>query len=112
LTNEKTEFFKKPTVSGLKTYSEHCKKAIDSLKEAKNHRGWHKINPILRAIVGILAFCVSPIVELFSKNGYVGTFFKTPETDTAKKIEDFKTKFQSEINEIDLVIQNTSVKPI
>ncbi|MFI4918797.1 MAG: SidE phosphodiesterase domain-containing protein [Legionellales bacterium] len=104
LINEKANFFQKPTAAGLKQYSDHCNQAIDSLKEAKNHRGWHKVDPILRAIVGVLAFCVSFIFEVSSKNGYVGTFFKTPETDTAKKTNDFKARFQSEINEIDAVI--------
>ena len=59
----------------------------------KQHRGWHKVSRILRGILGILAgLTIIPgiVVAAGVKQGYIGTFFKTPKTDSEEKLELFK----------------------
>lgn len=91
-------------------FGDNCNLALGSLKEAQIHRGWHKTNPTLKSIIGVLAISVALIIEVTTKRGYIGTFFKTPETDTVSKVNDFKTKLQSELKEIKSVIGAASPK--
>lgn len=106
LFNEQKVFFAMPTARGLVEFKQRCTDAIDDVKTAKEHRGWHKVHPILRAIVGLLTVFAALIVQHTSKHGYVGTFFQTPKTDTAQKIADFKQQCNQTINDIDGIITN------
>ena len=61
--------------------------------EFKKHHGWHQISLILRIILGVLAIImVIPFIAIAigTRQGYRGTFFKTPETDLEKNVELFK----------------------
>ena len=77
-----------------------CKQAIENAHEnSKHHRGWYKVDLIVRRIVGVLAtIAVIPAiaVAISSKGGYAKTFFtkEKPETRTANKITEFKQKFE------------------
>lgn len=75
------------------------KACIDSIEAAepefKKHRGWYKIHEILRNILGILAILtVIPalVISISTKQGYIGTFFTTPRTDSEEKLSLFKKK--------------------
>jgi hypothetical protein len=74
-------------------FKHKCHTAIeDAAPELAKHRGWHQINSSLRTFLGILAilFIVPAIVvELSTKDGFAGTFFKTPKTDTLDKMDLF-----------------------
>lgn len=87
-------FFDKPVTA--KSFNDF-KKAVTSVlakaeQECKNHRGWHKLHPIIKGFVGLLATISGfPALYVYAKSGwqgYVNTFFKTP--DTATSVE-FKT---------------------
>lgn len=72
-----------------------------ALKVLKVHRGWHKINPIIKSILGVLAaIAVVPaiITQLVSKEGYTNTFFKLPQTDSYSILTDFNDKFANEVS--------------
>jgi len=68
-----------------------CNTAIEEAKpEFKKHRGWHQVSLILRIILGALAMItVIPAIAVEAKirQGYTGTFFKTPKTDAEEKLE-------------------------
>lgn len=102
---QKNAFFQNPTVDNLLKFKNKSIEAIDSVSDtAKEHRGWHKVHPILRAFVGILAtITIIPalVVATKSKHGFYQTFFDKPETDTKQKISEFKKKFQEQIKAIE-----------
>lgn len=83
-----------PTIESLKNFREECKQAIELVEgEFKKHRGiWGDLHPVLKAILGILAaITIAPaiIVQATTEAGFVGTFFKTPPTDSMKKLGRF-----------------------
>ena len=64
----------------------------------KKHRGWHQVDPLLRKFLGVLALMTlipAVIVSLTTKHGYRGTFFETPETDTANQVASTKQKIST-----------------
>ncbi|MCR9191542.1 MAG: hypothetical protein NXI01_02655 [Gammaproteobacteria bacterium] len=51
---------------------------------------WRNLHPIIKGILGILAILTiipAIMVQLFSKDGFVGTFFKTAPSESTKKFE-------------------------
>jgi hypothetical protein len=51
---------------------------------------WRNLNPIIKAILGVIAaLTVIPaiLVGLFSRDGFMGTFFKKPNTHMTRKFE-------------------------
>jgi hypothetical protein len=81
----------KDQLVGLKTV---CESFISVAKpQFLKHRGWHSINRILRIILGVLAaLTVIPglAVAIGTKHGFVGSFFKTPRTDSEEKLAAFE----------------------
>lgn len=97
-------FFDHPTAEGFKQVRLECEKAIKAFGlEAQKHRGWHRIDPVLRGILGVLAaIAVIPalIVEGTSQQGYIQTFFATPPTETSKKMTVLESQFEAQMGEI------------
>ena len=114
LTQKKDSFFAYPTAKGLAAFRQESLAAIDSVeKNAQEHRGWHTVHPILRAIVGILAaISVIPalVVAKESKHGFFQTFFAKPETDTQQKAAAFREKFNAITKEIEVEITKKQIK--
>jgi small GTP-binding protein len=84
----------------LDTLKQECKAAIEVARPVfKDHRGWHKINVVLRGFLGALAtLTVLPalIVACGTKTGYVGTFFSTPKTASEKELDDLEAKLKAQ----------------
>lgn len=86
---------KKPTIENYQKFYKFCddqlNKAISELEPLKyrEHRGWHAVHPIIKGIMGILAIItiLPALTAIDSKQGYLGTFFKTPKTTTSQEID-------------------------
>lgn len=93
LNKAKKQFLIDRTIN-FEQFKQQCNTAItDAEPEFKQHRGWHQVSRILRGILGILAgLTIIPgiVVAANVKQGYIGTFFKTPKTDSEEKLELFK----------------------
>ncbi|KTD43088.1 hypothetical protein [Legionella parisiensis] len=100
LEREMGEFFANPSASKYLDCHKKCTKVIENAEhESANHRGWHKVNPILRGFAGVLVGLSGIgilIVANKSKNGYFQTFFAKPPTETFKKIQAFKMQFEAD----------------
>ncbi|MFA6303293.1 MAG: hypothetical protein WC627_09215 [Legionella sp.] len=89
-------FFDKPATA--KSFNDFVKAVTSALtsaeQECKNHRGWHKLHPIIKGFVGLLATISGfPALYIYAKSGwqgYVNTFFKTPDTATSVKFKTLK----------------------
>ncbi len=96
LEDAKMEFL---THQNLAVFKEKCNTAIIKAEpEFKKHRGWHKVPLILRRILGVLAaLTIIPwiVVAAGVTQGYIGTFFKTPKTESEEKLELFKKKINN-----------------
>lgn len=97
LLGEMGQFFTNPTALQFQQCHARC---VDLIRiaagECAQHRGWHRVSPILRGILGILAaIAVIPalIVHVKSQHGYVQTFFSTPSTVTSEKITAITKKY-------------------
>lgn len=112
---EKAKFAAENLILKLRTYGEDFfsqainKESIDFFENAckieiraaelefKKHEGWwYNLNPILKAIIGILAtITIIPAlaVQCFTQNGYVETFFGKPKTEASEKINVFESHF-------------------
>lgn len=99
LTLRKTTFYRNPTASSLNDFKIACAKDIEKAQLIfKKHRGWHQIDPLLRKFLGVLALMTlipAVIVSLTTKHGYRGTFFETPETDTANQVASTKQQLST-----------------
>lgn len=91
------DFFKKPNKDTLKTFTEVTNTQISTLEPVlKEHRGNSFVRGIwaaFKGLIGVLAaLTVIPalIVEASTTKGYAGTFFSTPETDSAKAFKPVK----------------------
>ena len=93
LDDAKKKFFTDHTIT-ISQFKQTCMTAIEAAElEFKKHHGWHQISLILRIILGVLAIImVIPFIAIAigTRQGYRGTFFKTPETDLEKNVELFK----------------------
>ncbi|MBA3535549.1 MAG: hypothetical protein H0T84_02900 [Tatlockia sp.] len=98
------KFFEDPSASKFQNFHKTCMNEInDLIKNSQHHRGWHQINPIIRAIVGVLAaITVVPalVVMLKSKSGFFQTFFATSKPDTMQIAEELKSKIEEIDNKI------------
>ncbi|MFA5960541.1 MAG: hypothetical protein WC785_08485 [Tatlockia sp.] len=74
-------------------FKSECQGTVDAAEEAfKPHRGWHRLPSVLKGFIGILAgltIILPVVIEAGSKQGYWATFFETPETDSAQKLQHF-----------------------
>lgn len=94
-------FFSSPTPEIFKYFTQQTKCAIsEAEKSFSEHRGvWHKLHPILRGILGVLAtlsLIPALIVAVGTKQGYVNTFFATPKTETMQQFESVKKKYEEQ----------------
>lgn len=93
LNNAKKQCLDDKTLS-LNEFKMKCTNAIEKARpEFRKHRGWHQLNSILRKIIGVIsALTIIPglVVALGAKKGYIGSFFKTPKTDSEQKLESLK----------------------
>lgn len=95
LTQHAADYFK-PQGIELQDFVTQCKKTItDATSELKHHRGfWYsKVPQAIRTVLGVLAspmFAIGWALGLCSGQDYKKTFFKTPATDSLKKIAQFK----------------------
>ncbi len=110
LGNAGTNFFNNPmSQNSLNEFKTTCENAIKGAKdEFAKFRGWAKwyneLNPILKSIIvciktigGIIAgltFVPGLLTEIYSEQGYIGTFFNT-KTDSLKQLETFEDKLLS-----------------
>ena len=80
----------------FKRFSSKCRSEIAELTAtAKQHRGWYKIAPVIRAILGVLAaIAILPACILaLSKYGYVKPFFGMPSmTAPEEKVTEYVDK--------------------
>lgn len=87
-------FFEQPSAEGFEVFKQFCHYSInEAAGEFKQHRDlWHKVHPVLKGILGVIAaLTVLPaLMVATTKTGYVNTFFKTPETESSKKLERIK----------------------
>lgn len=90
LEDAKKQFFIDGSIN-LNKFKQKCNAAIkDAEPEFKKHDGWLQIDSSLRKILGVLAtLTVIPaiVVAVGVKQGYLGTFFKTPKTDIEEQLE-------------------------
>lgn len=100
LDDARSDYFKS-RLSDPKVFYKACNLAIKNAElEFKTHRGWHQLNPIFRGFLGILStITVVPalIVSSVTKHGYLGTFFKTPRTDSSEKLAQFQKDLEKEL---------------
>lgn len=93
LAQAEMQFLIDPTIN-LDQFKQQCNTAIKAAEnEFKKHRGWHQINLILRAILGVLSgLTIIPgiMIAVGARHGYIGTFFKTPKTNSVEKLELFE----------------------
>ena len=110
LVNAGTNFFNNPiSQDSFKEFKTTCHEAIKSAKdEFGKFRGWAKwyneLNPILKSLIvcikaigGVIAgltFFPGLLTEIYSEQGYLGTFFNT-KTDSLRKLETFEDKLLS-----------------
>ena len=103
-------FFDKPSAERFKQFKSQCQHALNTVeKEAKNHRGWHKIDPVIRGFLGVLAALSvigAIIVAATSKHGYSQTFFGKPETETSQKVTLFKQKYADHLEHVEEVVHS------
>ena len=95
----KTEDFQKKLSDASLQLPELIKKLEKSLIEdiaivqndlEKEPGIWRNLNPIIKAILGVIAaLTVIPAIlaEFFSRDGFIGTFFNKPNTQMTKKFE-------------------------
>jgi TPR repeat protein len=83
------------------TFNHAMSKAESTFKQ---HRGWHSIEPIFRALIGIIAtITVLPAiyVSLCTKNGYLGTFYGIVESDSARCLRVFREQSMPEVERLE-----------
>jgi ElaB/YqjD/DUF883 family membrane-anchored ribosome-binding protein len=93
LDDAKKQFFDDRKIS-FDQFKQNCKVAIEAAEpEFKKHRGWYKVDVTLRQLLGFLAMLTmlpGIAVAFVTKQGYFGTFFKTPKTNSEEKLESLK----------------------
>lgn len=104
-------FTPSPTPEAFINFKETCDSAIKKAEiEFKKHRDvWNQIHPVIRGILGVLAaLTVIPglVVAVASKQGYMGTFFSTPETNSQQKLSAFQKGFDKMEDTIEQVCSN------
>jgi hypothetical protein len=99
LTDRKNKFMENPTAPSMKDFRADCVNDIEQAQKIfKMHRGWHQIDPLIRKLLGVLALLTiipALVVRITTKHGYLGTFFETPETDTAIQVASTLQEFSS-----------------
>ncbi len=94
-----------PTPEGLLRFKRDCHREVEiAAEEFKKHRGvWHQIEPVLKALLGIFATLtiIPAVVVSFTKQGYVNTFFATPETNSEQKLKAVMQEFETQEQELD-----------
>ena len=101
LSNAERAFFDNPiTEHTFSKFKTDCMTAIDKSKQVlKAHRDtWHQLHPLIKGIIGVLAtLLIIPAlyVGLYTKDGYVQTFFHTPKTDSEAKLDLFEKGLQA-----------------
>jgi hypothetical protein len=85
------------TADDFQTFRNQCITAIGECKmQASRHRGWHRVDPIIRAFLGVLAaLTVIPALIMETTCGYRHAFFQTPKTKTLQAIEDLGDGFSA-----------------
>lgn len=108
LEKEMGTFFATPSATTFQECQKKCEAIIiATANESAQHRGWHKIDPIIRGITGVLAALTlvpALIVAATSTHGYFQTFFAKPATATSEKINPLTTQFEKQLNEAGEVI--------
>ena len=98
-----TQFFTSDEISHstFVVFKDNCKKAIKRAKqEFKKHNGWYALDPLLRCLLGVIAtLAIIPalLVHATTKNGYSGTFFKTPKTKYSENLDFFQDNLKKNI---------------
>lgn len=100
LNNAGTQFFKTHISSEtLKQFESTCTEALEVANHVlSTHRGWHGFPLWMRAIIGIIATATlipAITVQATTTKGYVGTFFKSHETDSITLTKRFSSEFES-----------------
>jgi ankyrin repeat protein len=95
-----TQFFKTHvSPETLKQFESACTEALEDANQVLSiHRGWHGFPLWMRAIIGIIAtatFIPAITVYATTTKGYVGTFFKSYETDSVMHTKQFSSEFDS-----------------
>ncbi|WP_133130093.1 hypothetical protein [Legionella yabuuchiae] len=89
------------TQNTFDAFKNNCNNAIQNAgEEFQKHRGWHAVNPILKGLLGVLAaLTIIPALVAHStaKHGYAGTFFNTPKTDSAGKLQSFQDNLEDKV---------------
>lgn len=102
-------YFDAPTLEGFPAFQQYCRDSIaEAAKEFDQHRGiWHASFPLiikgfLGVLVGVLATVtvVSLPFLIAGREGYVSTFFKTPETASSKRLSEINSNLQAIETEI------------
>jgi hypothetical protein len=93
LDEAKNKFFFEHVIT-CEAFKRECQEAIQMASpELIKHRGWYQVSLVLRYILGILAtLTVIPaiVTAAVSRQGYAGTFFKTPKTHSEKQLDLFQ----------------------
>ncbi|CAM2926643.1 hypothetical protein [Legionella worsleiensis] len=92
---EEAKFFDRPTAEQLGNFIKNCKDSINSAsKELKKESDlWSAIHPVLKGILGVLAAITlipALVTAAVTKNGFVGTFFNSPEPVSTKKLSEIE----------------------
>ncbi|CEG57050.1 hypothetical protein [Legionella fallonii] len=99
-------FFSRPTPEGFRVFVEANTASIkEAMAEFENHRGlWHTIPLIIRGLLGVIAALIvvpALAVTFGTKDGYTGTFFSTPTTQSAKELADIQATLANIEKEIE-----------
>lgn len=95
-----TQFFKTHiSANTVKQFESACTAALEGANQVlSTHRGWHGFPLWMRAIVGIIAAATlipAITVQASTTKGFIGTFFKSYETDSAMQTKQFSSEFDS-----------------
>lgn len=103
------KFFKTHASSDtVQQFDSACTEALNTADQVLSiHRGWHGFPLWMRAIVGIIATVTlipAITVHATTSKGYVGTFFKSYETDSVMRTKQFASEFETMKTELLSVI--------
>lgn len=110
LKNIGVAFFSYPaTADSFAVFKDRLNKALKTAElECAKQRGWHKLHVIIRGFIGILAtLSAIPAFYILYKSGiegYVNTFFKTPETNSVRQLRPIKVQIEEEEDNIEAVL--------
>ncbi|MFA6303294.1 MAG: hypothetical protein WC627_09220 [Legionella sp.] len=110
LKNLGVSFFSSPaTAASFADFKSGVNEALKTAEiECAKQRGWHKLHVIIRGFIGILAtLSAIPAFYILYKSGsqgFVNTFFKTPETDSVRQLRAIKVQIEEEEDNIEAVL--------